>query len=219
MTQRNPGSKERDIVKEYIKAISNETRLSIWLLIVVYRDITLDDISHFLGKSKSTVHHHIQILLDSDLIEEVTKPGSKTRYYRRIELDLSKRVREYFAKSKFDEETPERQKELANMYEDLVKILNIEVINTLQYLLDNYYEDLDEVAVKRYVQLDEISIGSFNLSEESAAKFRKEQRELALRYMQEDREHPERKKPFTNFYIGYHVENTLKRKFKKKIKF
>ncbi len=218
MTQGNQRNNTRDIVKDYIKAISNETRLSIWLLIVVYRDITLDDLSHFLSKSKSTVHHHIQILLDSELIEEVTKPGSKTRYYRRIELDLSKKVREYFAKSKFDEETPERQKELSGMYEDIVKIHNIEIINSLQYLLDNYYENLDEKIVKRYEQLDEVSIGSFSLSKESAAKYRKEQRELALKYLKEDGEHPERKKPFTNYYVGFNIENTLKRKFKKKIK-
>lgn len=217
--QGNPENNAQDIIKDYIKAISNETRLSILLLIVVYRDITLDKLSQFLGKSKSTVHHHIQKLLDSELIEEVTKPGSKTRYYRRIELDLSKKAKEYFAKSKFDEQTLEKQKELSDMYEDLVKIHNIEIINTLQYLLDNFYENLDDDVKKRYVQLGEIAIGSFSLSKENAEKFRSEQRELALKYLKDDSEHPERTKPYTNYYISYNVEKTLKRKFKKKIRF
>ena len=171
------GNNTHDVVKEYIKAISNETRLSIWFLIVVYRDITLDKISYFLDKSKSTVHHHIQILLDSDLIEEATKPGSKTRYYKPIELNLTTKLKEYFNRNAFDEETPERQKELSNMYEDIIKINSIQIINTIQYLLDNYYENLDDNVKKRYKQLGELAFGSFYLSEENARKFKKEHRE------------------------------------------
>ena len=58
--------------KNYIKAISNETRFSILLIIVVYREITLDKLSELVNKSKSTVHHHITQLLEFGLIEETT---------------------------------------------------------------------------------------------------------------------------------------------------
>lgn len=219
MTLGNSQSNANDTIKNYIKAISNKTRLSIWYLIVVYRDITLDELSFFLDKSKSTVHHHIQKLLDSELIEEVTKRGSKTRYYRPIELNLSKKVREQFNKGVFAEQTPERQKELSKMYEDITKMNTIELINTLQYILENYFDNLDDDVTKRYDQLGEIAVGSIYLSEENAEKFRKEHRELAMKYLKDDSEHPERKKPYSYTYAGYHIGNLLNRKFKKKKKF
>lgn len=219
MTLGNSQSNANDTIKNYIKAISNKTRLCIWYLIVVYRDITLDELSFYLSKSKSTIHHHIQKLLDSELIEEITKPGSKTRYYRPIELNLSQKVREQFNKGVFDEQTPERQKELSKMYEDIAKMQTIELVNTLQYILENYFDNLDEDVTKRYGQLGEIAVGSIYLSEENAKKFRKEHRELALKYLQDDSEHPERKKPYSYTYAGYHIGNLLNRKFKKKRKF
>jgi DNA-binding transcriptional regulator GbsR (MarR family) len=212
------GNIANDVVKEYLKAISNETRLNIWFLIVVFRDITLDKISYFLGKSKSTVHHHIQILLDSNLVEEATKPGSKTRYYKPIELNLTVKFREYFNKSVFEEETPEKQKELSDMYEDIVKINSIQIINTIQFLLDNYFENLDDDVKKRYKQMGEIAFASFYLSEENAQKFRKEQRELAWKYLKDDSENPDREKPYSFSYVGYHLGKTLNRKFKHKKK-
>lgn len=219
MTLGNSQSNASDTIKNYIKAISNKTRLSIWYLIVVYRDITLDELSFFLSKSKSTIHHHIQKLLDSELIEEITKPGSKTRYYKPIELNLSQKLREQFNKGLFAEQTPEKQKELSNMYEDIAKLNTIELVNSLQYILENYYDNLDDNVTKRYDQLGEIAIGSIYLSEENAKKFRKEHRELAMKYLKDDSEHPERKKPYSYSYAGYHIGNLLNRKFKKKRKF
>ncbi len=220
MTLRKPTNDTHEIVKNYIKAISNETRLSIFLLIVVHRDITLDEICQFIGKSKSTVHHHVQQLLNSGLVGEVTKPGSKTRYYRRIELDINRKMREAFRSVKFEEHTPEKQKEMCYMYEDLVKIFNIVMLNTLQFLLDNFYPCLDDKDVsKRYEQLGEVIMGSFYLSEDNAQNYKREYRELALKYYEDERKHPDRKKPYGLFYAGYNVEKALKRKYDKKIKF
>jgi len=206
-----------ETVKNFIKAISNETRLNIYLLIVVQRDITLDEICQFIGKSKSTVHHHVQQLLDSGLIDEVTKPGSKTRYYRRMELGINKRIQEIFRLGTFEKQTKKKQREINDLYEELHKVSNIIMINTLQYLMDSYYPNLEEIdIVKRYDQLGELMLGFYYLSEENAKKFREEYRELALKYYNDEREHPERKKPYGIFFAGYHVENALMRKYEKK---
>ncbi|NHJ32632.1 MAG: winged helix-turn-helix transcriptional regulator [Asgard group archaeon] len=218
MTLRKSKGETHEIVKNYIKAISNETRLGIFLLIVVQRDTTLDKICQFVGKSKSTVHHHVQQLLDSGLVEEVTKPGSKTRYYRRVELDINRKIREAFRLGQFEEQTPKKQKEICEMYEELTTVANINMLNTLQFLLDNFYPNLETEDIgKRYSQLGEAMIGFFYLSEENAEEYRREYRELALKYYEDERKNPERKKPYGIFYSGYNVEKALKRKYKKKI--
>jgi DNA-binding transcriptional ArsR family regulator len=217
MTSSQSKDQSHETVKNYIKAFSNETRLNIFLLIIVRRDTTLDEICQFIGKSKSTVHHHVQILLDSGLVDEVTKPGSKTRYYRRVETNISKQVREAFSIDKFKAQTKERKWELSDLYETLHKTSNITMINTLQTLLDDYYLYLEENNVdKRYNQLGELMLGFFFLSEENAKKFREEHRELRKKYYEDERRNPERDKPYGFFYAGYDVEQVLKRKYKNK---
>ena len=217
MTPSPPLDETHETVRSYIKAFSNETRLNIFLLIVVQRDMTLDKICLFIGKSKSTVHHHVQQLLDIGLVDEVTKPGSKTRYYRRIELNVNKQIREAFNIGKFKEETEEKQREIIDLYENLLKISNIAMINTLQNLLNSYFPNLEEMdTVKRYDQLGELMLGFFYLSEENAKKFREEHRELKLKYYEDERKNPDRKKPYGIFVAGYDVEKALKRKYRKK---
>lgn len=49
-----------------------------------------------MSKNKSTVHHHTTQLLKYGLIEETTKPGSKTRYYKRVESDVNQKLDETF---------------------------------------------------------------------------------------------------------------------------
>jgi len=216
MTPSTPIEEIHESVKNYIKAFSNETRLNIFLLIVVQRDITLDEICEFIGKSKSTVHHHVQQLLDNGLVDEVTKPGSKTRYYRRVESNVNKQVREIFSIERFEEQTKEKQRELSDLYENLLRISTITMINTLQNLLDSYYPNLEERDLaKRYDQLGEVMLGFFYLSEENAKKFREEHRELKLKYYEDERRNPNRKKPYGIFTAGYDVEKALKRKYKK----
>ncbi len=203
--------------KNIIKAISNETRFSILLLIVVYREMTLDKISELVNKSKSTVHHHITQLLKYGLIEETTKPGSKTRYYKQLESDINKRLKETFNWERFQEQLPEEKEELCELYTELAKTNNIMMLNALQFLIRTYYSNLDDLEVdKRYYTLGELMMGTFNLSEESSLAYRKEHKELAQKYIKKDREHPERKKPHAHYYAGYNVEKTLERLYKKK---
>ncbi len=65
-----------------MKVLSNEIRASIFLYIVIFHELTLERLSELLSKSKSTIHHHIQQLMAIGIVEEGTKAGKKTKYYR-----------------------------------------------------------------------------------------------------------------------------------------
>ena len=157
--------------------------------------------------------------MEFGLIEEATKPGSKTRYYKRLESDLTKRIQETFNLKRFNEQSVEEKEELCNLYADLNKTSHIMMLNALKYLIKNYYEGLSDYSVdERYEILGELTMATFHLSEESFKAFKKEQRDLAQKYLAIDRENPDRKKPYAYYYAGYNVEKTLERMQKKKKK-
>lgn len=66
-----------------IKTLSNETRVSIFLYLLIYQKLSLDDLKKLLNKkAKSTIFHHIKILQDSGLVKEFgTKEGTKIKFF------------------------------------------------------------------------------------------------------------------------------------------
>jgi len=53
------------------KIFKNDTRFQIWGLLSMYHELSLSELCNKLNKSKSTVHHHLQRLLDIGIIEVV----------------------------------------------------------------------------------------------------------------------------------------------------
>ncbi|MCG3221887.1 MAG: helix-turn-helix domain-containing protein [Candidatus Heimdallarchaeota archaeon] len=70
-----------DISFDKLKGLYNETRFGIITYLSIYKELTLDDLSDLLGRSKSTIHYHIQILLDLEILHETTRSGSKIHYF------------------------------------------------------------------------------------------------------------------------------------------
>ncbi|MFW9995016.1 MAG: winged helix-turn-helix domain-containing protein [Candidatus Odinarchaeota archaeon] len=65
--------------------LKDEMRLAICIYLMVYNKLTLKQLSKFLSKGKTTVHHHIKKLEKKGIIdweeEEGDKKQLKTRYY------------------------------------------------------------------------------------------------------------------------------------------
>lgn len=49
----------------------NDIRFELWGLFSMYPELTLADISEKMGKSKSTIHPHLKLLEEMDIIEEI----------------------------------------------------------------------------------------------------------------------------------------------------
>jgi DNA-binding MarR family transcriptional regulator len=66
------------------KALKDEIRLTIYIYLTVHHESTLKELSDFLHRAKTTVHHHIKILEDLGIIkwrEEDSDKKLKKRYY------------------------------------------------------------------------------------------------------------------------------------------
>jgi DNA-binding MarR family transcriptional regulator len=71
--------------EDIIDLLQDESRLSIFMYILVNHKVTLKQLSDQLGKGKTTIHHHIRILEKAGIInweeKEDDKRKLKTRYY------------------------------------------------------------------------------------------------------------------------------------------
>ncbi|MFX1242175.1 MAG: ArsR family transcriptional regulator, partial [Promethearchaeota archaeon] len=52
-----------------VKLFQNDTRFQMWGLLSMYPELSFSEICKKLEKSKSTVHHHLQKLIEIGLIE------------------------------------------------------------------------------------------------------------------------------------------------------
>lgn len=75
---------------DLIRALINETRISIVMYLLIYQKLTLDDLKQLLNKkAKSTIFHHIKILQNAGIVKEKgTKEGTKIKYYEIVKLQL-----------------------------------------------------------------------------------------------------------------------------------
>lgn len=77
------------------KALKDETRLAIFLYLMINQKLTLKQLSEALDKGKTTIHHHIRKLEDSGIViweeKKEDKKKLKTRYYS-LDFNLFKEV-------------------------------------------------------------------------------------------------------------------------------
>ncbi|UCC19775.1 MAG: helix-turn-helix transcriptional regulator [Promethearchaeota archaeon] len=62
-------SKNENIEKSVIDVLKSSIRFRIYSLLHLYPELSLSEISKKMGKSKSTIHHHLKELIDYELIE------------------------------------------------------------------------------------------------------------------------------------------------------
>ena len=70
-----------------IKLLNNETRLTIILYLSIFKHISFKNLVLFTGKSKSTVHHHLQKLLKQKIVGNAPTPPKihgSSKYYELI---------------------------------------------------------------------------------------------------------------------------------------
>jgi DNA-binding transcriptional ArsR family regulator len=68
------------------EVLEDETRISIYVYLLVHKELTLKQLSEYLNKGKTTIHHHIRKLEESGIVayredKKDAKRQLKTRYY------------------------------------------------------------------------------------------------------------------------------------------
>ena len=78
-------SRSKPIVQRLLKLLQDETRLTIYIHLIIFEIMTLKQLSIYLGKGKTTIHHHIKKFEEERILkwveEKEDRKKLKTRFY------------------------------------------------------------------------------------------------------------------------------------------
>ena len=196
---------------EYISVFSNKVRFSIFIYLLIKNELTLEDLSILIKKSKSTIHHHLQKFLELDIIEESIKSGSKTRYYKIKNTNFYDKINRAYSKENFKKHDKESQTKLSK---DLItfkthQITLIQFFN--DFLKRNFISyDPNESGSKNLEKQNDIYTAVHFLNEKDSQAFQKELAQLINKF-QEKRRKEECEKPWGFYIVGANYKNLLKK--------
>lgn len=204
-----------------INALNVESRFSIYLYLLIFNELTMDDLCILMNKSKSTIHHHIQELIRSNFIEEYTKPGSKTRYYKLNVLRLDEVTEAVYNQESFDYMTFEEKIDHLEEYFSLGNLLAKINQNMLNLVYEQHANLLAEAKTEKIDVLDALSeskrifIANYTCSEKYGEEFQEELTQLIKKYYKKEVENPDQERPRKFFMIGLDIMDILKKKYLK----
>jgi DNA-binding transcriptional ArsR family regulator len=204
-----------------MKAIKNQTKQTILVYLLIYNELTLDQLSQLLKKSKSTIHHHMKQLLELNLITEESKPGSKTIYYKvgkfRSDVTYKQTYNPDIVASLPVEMQIERLMDLLeHKYAITLLMQNIIKLNLdrIKQMHSDYNETNQTLAVMEKTQEQFMAI--YLATSEYASDFKKEITELISKYYEKGTELKDAVRPTAFMILGMNVKEVLDRKINDK---
>ena len=211
-------SKKNDFsAGDIISALSNEARVAIYFYLQIYKELTLEKLQKLLGKSKTSIHYNIQFMLSLGVIDESTKPGSKTRFYTLNKQRLDESMREAFDSENIDKMNKKEQMDVMQTYFQLTQSFILIIQNVAALMMRHYHkmgaeEVLTEVDdANDYMEMMAANNvqAIYNASKENWRPFVKEFAVLLDKYYTLEVEHPKRIRPYSFVMLGGNIEEHL----------
>ncbi len=204
---------------DIISALSNNARISIYFYLQIYKELTLERLQKLLGKSKTSIHYNVQFMISLGVIDEKTKPGSKTRFYTLNKQRLDESMREAFDDENIKSMTKDKQIEIMQTYMQLSKAL-ILIVQNISNLMMKHYDKLGVKDILKNVDDPNAYLSGiagkniqaiYNASEENWSAFVGEFAALIDKYYTMEAEHPKRIRPYSFVMIGGNIEDYLQK--------
>ncbi|NHK30672.1 MAG: helix-turn-helix transcriptional regulator [Asgard group archaeon] len=207
---------------QIMKAVKNQAKQSILVYLLIYSELTLDQLSNLLKKSKSTIHHHMQQLLELKLITEESKPGRKTIYYKiktfRTDFHMEKTYGFDYVKELPLEIQSVRLNDLLEhnvaftlLMQNIIK-LKFEKINQIKKDMQNNSQTNLSLLERAQDQFSAIYLANPKQAEE----FKEDIKQLIRKYYDKEDEHEDLVRPTTFMILGMNVKEVLDRKINDK---
>ena len=209
-------------LKAIMKAFRNETKQMIYSYLLIYKELTLEQLSNLLNKSKSTIHYHMQNLLKAELILEETKPGSKTIYYRLTMFRIDKVAKDLYDKDRILSlpTIPQQKRQFIEHMKhgkSLIYIIN-SMLNLNHMKYDQLLEDLNEKQISVEDGLEKMNdnlVALYFASEKNARLFQADLRDLVKSYCDKEMENLEVIRPYSFIVYGINSKEVLDRRNRK----
>lgn len=207
---------------QIMKAVKNQTKQCILVYLLIYNELTLDQLSNLLKKSKSTIHHHMQQLLEINLITEKSKPGSKIIYYKihmfRTDVHMEKTYSFDYVKELSIEMQSERLNDFLEysvaftlLMQNIIK-LKFEKINQIKKDITNNSQSIISMLESVQDQFSAIYLANSKQAEE----FKEDIKQLISKYYDKEDEHVNLVHPTAFMILGMNIKEVLDRKINSK---
>ncbi|MFX0094452.1 MAG: ArsR/SmtB family transcription factor [Candidatus Hodarchaeota archaeon] len=166
-----------EILTEKIRnALKEDTRFAIYSYLTVHKKLTLKELSIFLNKGKTTIHHHMRILEDAGLViwneETSDKKKLKTRYYS-LNFNVVQRI-------------INPTQNLEELFEltikekiDLMKIEKLITNNFMQLMIDSTEALLQKSDLQSFFRKDAHFTKTFILTKETLPIYKEFEKKMA----------------------------------------
>ncbi|MFX1327524.1 MAG: winged helix-turn-helix domain-containing protein [Promethearchaeota archaeon] len=197
-------------------------RLRIWGLLNVYPELSFTELAKKLRKSKSTIHPHLQKLIELGIVEiskrEHIRANIEAHYYS-LTPDANEitSIAAYDLSQGYDKEVVQKSAKAGKSKIIYQRRLLDSYIKFLAYLAETDSDDIVEIRKKIYKTVDYTKIdfshffgGSFFLTEDQWVRWQKQIIKLALELqnecIKEQKENPKREKYIYWFHWGIPVK-------------
>lgn len=128
--------------------VRSKTRFQICNFLIIYRELSILDLSRRIGKSKSTIYEHLKKMMDAGFVkvsrEEKSRSNIKRKYYSWIEKD-SERIKP----EKFSEEYCRHKIDVLRSF----AVLNQSILKNWIEFLENLEEKFEEGNLEEAVSI------------------------------------------------------------------
>lgn len=165
----NPES--TSLTERIFKVLQDDTRLAIFIYLTVYQKLTLKELSYFLHKGKTTVHHHMRKLEEIGIVKWEEKAEDrkklKTRFYSLNYDNLRKSMDQYREEVDLSKLSESEKLELKDSVFGWMKLDSLVTTNLMDWMIDFTEEQLEAIDLPTLDKRKESFIRTFALTKKT----------------------------------------------------
>jgi len=146
--EKNPKPEEKKKMTEnFTKLLQNDTRINILMYLRMNERLSLSQLTKLVGKSKSTVHHHIQRMIQGGIIQEISEIEPQKAHPKQIEQKYYELAALKYPSHSFEHirDLPEDKQTEAFLATTKISKNVIFYLNQILDLLNNYLDTMEEI--------------------------------------------------------------------------
>ncbi len=173
----------RFLSQNFYEVLKDETRFTIFIYLIVYRKLTLLELSKYLNKGKTTIHHHIRKLEEAGIVvweeSKEDKKKLKTRHYSVNKNNLYKYKDLTQDKIELFQLSTEESHALKNLLYELMRTEALSTTNLINWMTQFTEEKVNIMDLPTLNERSSSFIKTFPLTDETLPIYKEFERKMS----------------------------------------
>jgi DNA-binding transcriptional ArsR family regulator len=138
---------KKKMTESFTKLLQNDTRINILMYLRMNERLSLSQLTKLVGKSKSTVHHHIQRMIQGGIIQEISEIKPQKAHLKQLEQKYYELAALKYPSHSFEHirDLPEDKQTEVFLATTKISKNVIFYLNQILDLLNNYLDAMEEI--------------------------------------------------------------------------